>query len=281
MGARFNIEPATLYKTLKATVFKDASDDQMAALVIVANQYGLNPFTKEIYAFPAKGGGIVPVVSVDGWISLMNKNDLYDGIDFEAHDFEDGKPNAVTAIIHIKGRSRPVRVTEYWSECKRNTDPWNTCPRRMLRHKALIQCARVAFGFSGIYDEDEGADQMKTVAGHEVKPIFSKPKALDARPESGPNALKPQEDPDPTPEPEPTPEAQGQPAAPQETALQTLARLCSEFEVEESAVIAHLARTGVVRPEGQNRFTDLGEKKKTSIIADFAKIVAEMQGGEA
>ena len=25
----------------------------------------------------------------------------------------------------------------------------------MLRHKALIQCARIAFGFSGIYDEDE------------------------------------------------------------------------------------------------------------------------------
>jgi len=25
----------------------------------------------------------------------------------------------------------------------------------MLRHKALIQAVRVAFGFSGIYDEDE------------------------------------------------------------------------------------------------------------------------------
>ncbi|OPB31163.1 hypothetical protein [Bartonella sp. AR 15-3] len=25
----------------------------------------------------------------------------------------------------------------------------------MLRHKAVIQCARYAFGFSGIYDEDE------------------------------------------------------------------------------------------------------------------------------
>jgi hypothetical protein len=25
----------------------------------------------------------------------------------------------------------------------------------MLRHKALIQCARLAFGFAGIYDEDE------------------------------------------------------------------------------------------------------------------------------
>ena len=25
----------------------------------------------------------------------------------------------------------------------------------MLRHKALIQCVRVAFGFSGVYDEDD------------------------------------------------------------------------------------------------------------------------------
>jgi hypothetical protein len=31
----------------------------------------------------------------------------------------------------------------------------------MLRHKALIQCVRVAFGFSGVYDEDDA----RTVAG--------------------------------------------------------------------------------------------------------------------
>ncbi|MBX5154601.1 hypothetical protein HJB78_27190 [Rhizobium lentis] len=28
---------------------------------------------------------------------------------------------------------------------------------RMLRHKAMIQASRYAFGFSGIYDEDEGS----------------------------------------------------------------------------------------------------------------------------
>ena len=35
----------------------------------------------------------------------------------------------------------------------------------MLRHKAMIQAARYAFGFSGIYDEDEGAKiaEMKDV----------------------------------------------------------------------------------------------------------------------
>ena len=47
-------------------------------------------------------------------------------------------------------------MTEYYSECVRSTDPWKM-KHRMLRHKALIQAARYAFGFSGIYDEDEGA----------------------------------------------------------------------------------------------------------------------------
>jgi hypothetical protein len=60
-----------------------------------------------------------------------------------------------TCTLYIKGRSHPVRVTEYKDECFRATEPWKTMPKRMLRHKALIQSARVAFGFSGIYDEDE------------------------------------------------------------------------------------------------------------------------------
>lgn len=41
------------------------------------------------------------------------------------------------------------------SECKRPTQPWQSHPKRMLRHKAMIQCARLAFGYTGIYDEDE------------------------------------------------------------------------------------------------------------------------------
>ena len=41
------------------------------------------------------------------------------------------------------------------TECKRDVAPWKSHPRRMLRHKAMIQCARLAFGFAGIYDQDE------------------------------------------------------------------------------------------------------------------------------
>ena len=52
---------------LKATAFKGpATDAQMTALCVVAQQYGLNPFTRELYAFPDRNNGIVPVVGVDG-----------------------------------------------------------------------------------------------------------------------------------------------------------------------------------------------------------------------
>ena len=67
MAERMNLEPAKLPKALKDTVFKNASDDELLALVVVANEHKLNPFTKEIYAFPSRGGGIVPIISVDGW----------------------------------------------------------------------------------------------------------------------------------------------------------------------------------------------------------------------
>lgn len=155
MADKFSVDPTKLLETLKHTVFKGASNEELMALAVVANTYGLNPFTKELYAFPAKGGGIVPVVSVDGWLRMMNDHPQFDGI--EHQDEHDAKGDLVscTAIIYRKDRSHPTKVTEYLAECFRNTDPWKM-KHRMLRHKATIQCARVAFGFSGIMDEDEG-----------------------------------------------------------------------------------------------------------------------------
>lgn len=149
MAARFGVDENEMMSTLKATAFKgQVSDSQMQALMIVADQYGLNPWTKEIYAFPDKGG-IVPVVGVDGWARIINENKQFDGMDFE-QDAE-----SCTCIIYRKDRSHPIKVTEWLSECRRDTQPWKSHPRRMLRHKAMIQCSRLAFGFTGIFDEDE------------------------------------------------------------------------------------------------------------------------------
>jgi phage recombination protein Bet len=163
LGVLFGMEGdgRELLQVLKATAFKgQVSDAQMSALMVVANQYKLNPFTRELFAFPDKNNGIVPVVGVDGWSRIINGHPQFDGMDFE-QDAE-----SCTCIIHRKDRSHPVRVTEYMAECKRpNVGPWQSHPRRMLRHKAMIQCARLAFGYAGIYDQDEAERiaEVKTV----------------------------------------------------------------------------------------------------------------------
>ena len=157
---------ADLIGTLKATAFKgQVSDAQMTALLVVANQYALNPWTKEIYAFPDKNNGIVPVVGVDGWSRIINGHPQFDGIEFEQSD------ESCTCIIYRKDRNRPIKVTEYRDECARGTGPWQSHPKRMLRHKAMIQCARLAFGYGGIYDHDEAERIVEAVPVKHMGPV--------------------------------------------------------------------------------------------------------------
>lgn len=166
-----------LVGVLKATAFSgEATDAQFTALLIVANQYGLNPFTREIYAFPDKQNGIVPVVGVDGWARIINGHDQFDGMEFQQDN------ESCTCKIYRKDRNHPISVTEWMDECKREAfksksgyevkGPWQSHPKRMLRHKAMIQCARLAFGFAGIYDKDEAervieGTAAEVQAGHE------------------------------------------------------------------------------------------------------------------
>ncbi len=201
MASKFHVEPAKLLETLRATLMPKATNEEMLSFVVVANQYSLNPFTREIYAFPARNGGIQPVVSVDGWIRMMNNHASFDGIRFSTED-KDGKPFSVTATIHLKDRTHPVEVTEFFSECYRATEPWKVNPRRMLRHKALIQCARVAFGFSGIVDDEEAVLPQVQVNVTPSRPIFRS--KLEPKVEPQPHEFLPENNPVPTATVQPT-----------------------------------------------------------------------------
>lgn len=164
---------SSLVETLKLTAFRQrgnevVTDAQMEALLIVAEQYRLNPFTKELFAFSDKGA-IVPVVSVDGWSRIINEHPQFDGLEFRYSEnmvtMPRGKacPEWCEVTLYRKDRSRPTVVREYLDEvyqAPRGKDggydgPWQTHTKRFLRHKTLIQGARIAFGFAGIYDEDE------------------------------------------------------------------------------------------------------------------------------
>jgi phage recombination protein Bet len=158
VAGKFNMTGSNLLGTLAETIFpskKSATPEQVQALLIVADQYNLNPFTKEVYAFPGKGGGIVPVVGIDGWLKLANNHPAFDGMDITFDDDEDNRPISCTCTIHRKDRGHPIVITEYYAENRRMTEPWKLNPHRMLRHRAVIQAIRVAFSFSGIYSPDE------------------------------------------------------------------------------------------------------------------------------
>lgn len=175
---KYNIVEATLLNTLKQTAFKsdqEVSNEQMVALLVVADQYNLNPFTKEIYAYPDKYKGIVPVVSIDGWVRIVTEHEDYNGYEVILPDAmieakKEGEHPPCWAWITIKMHRKRVEftppLTEYFDECykppykPRGKDyfidsPWQTHPKRFLRHKAFIQAGRMVFGFAGIYDDDE------------------------------------------------------------------------------------------------------------------------------
>lgn len=180
LASRYHVDAVKFYETLKATAFKQRdgsapTNEQMLALMVVAEQYNLNPFTREIYAFPDKQNGIIPVVGVDGWSRIINDHPEYDGVEFVYASEMAQPPGAkvscpvwIEAVLYRKDRSRPTRIREFLDEVYRAPfegrgnngtytieGPWQTHTKRQLRHKALIQCSRVAFGFSGIYDPDE------------------------------------------------------------------------------------------------------------------------------
>ena len=194
-AARFGLDSGKVSGILKNTAFKivdknnpgrEASEEQMAALLVVADQFNLNPFVKEIYAFPdSTGRGIVPIVPIDGWARIANEHPQYDGVEFNYADDTVNSNNKkcpvwIEAVIYRKDRSRPTKIREYLEECFRDTGPWKSHPQRMLRHKAFMQCCRVAFSFGGIYDEDEGE---RISAARIVEMQNAMPAPIDITPE--------------------------------------------------------------------------------------------------
>jgi phage recombination protein Bet len=191
IGERYGIDPAEVFKVMRATCFKqketkqgnqtivvEVTDDHCIALLAVADSYKLNPFVRELFAFPDKAG-IVPVVSVDGWTKLITGHEDYDGLEFRfAETMASGLKGLVKKMpewgeveIWSKRRTRSLVIREWAEEVYRppfegtsqygNREtytvggPWQSHPRRMLRHKTYIQGGRMAFGFGGLADGED------------------------------------------------------------------------------------------------------------------------------
>ncbi len=160
--ARSGLTKESFVKTITQTAFNGITawtQTDLERLLIAAENYQLNPLNREIFAISQSIEPLQPVllvVGVDGWSKILNAHPQFDGVQFvESSERLENVPLWIECTIHRKDRSVPVSVKEYFQEVRGEHISWLTHPRRMLRHKALTQCARLAFSLSGIYDNDE------------------------------------------------------------------------------------------------------------------------------
>jgi len=178
LASRYGVTPTVLLDTVKATLMPpNATNEELVSFLLVADRYQLDPFLKQIYAFPKKGGGIVPMVPIDGWIQIAQNHPQYRGFTQRVvRDDEFGI--GIETTIRRADWPEPAVRTEWLQECKLNSGPWLTHPGRMLGHKSFIQDARYAFGISGLYDEDE-AKRIADADVVRVSPGTSRTDALE------------------------------------------------------------------------------------------------------
>ena len=134
----------------------------MLNLLTHAKRYGLNPILGEISCDYSDELGWQVYLPIDGWIALIQREPNFQGMIFtQAEKEEQGVPIWMECAIYRCDRVVPMTVREYLSEVKTNHPAWQQIPRRMLRYKALQQCARLAFGISApeLSESKQGSHQ--------------------------------------------------------------------------------------------------------------------------
>jgi len=168
---RSGLSYETFVRSITESAFRSIvvwSESDLERLLVACETLQLSPVGREIFAMkgPDQGGGVKFAIGLDGWLRLMDQHPAYDGMRFtESEELEEGVPSWIECTIFRSDRRVAMSAKEYLSEARRTEGAWLTHPRRMLRHKALIQCARLAFALPSV----------ASVVYHEELELTSKP----------------------------------------------------------------------------------------------------------
>jgi hypothetical protein len=105
----------------------------------------LDPLCDEIGFTQYDDGQWQVFITIEGCSKLINQHPQFNGLVFnQADTLIDGVPEWMECTIHRKDRTVPTTVREYLTEVRGENPIWQKMPRRMLRHRALQQCVRLA-----------------------------------------------------------------------------------------------------------------------------------------
>ena len=119
------------------------------ALLRMSQQHQLDPLKGEILLLPSQNESWQVHISIDGWIRMIHRHPAFAGLSFAiSSELENGLPIWMECTIYRADQTQPITVREYLAEVKRESEIWQQMPRRMLRHKTLLQCAKIGLGLS-------------------------------------------------------------------------------------------------------------------------------------
>lgn len=139
------IETAELQAWINLQVM--APSQTLLALLRLARGNNLDPLKEEVAFAVYDACHWQAYITVEGYSKILNNHPAFDGITFcQSPENTNGIPIWMECTIYRKDRSWPIVVREYFEEVKGEQSIWQKMPRRMLRHRVMQQCARLAVG---------------------------------------------------------------------------------------------------------------------------------------
>ena len=140
-----DLEEAELQAWLDLQVM--APKQTLLTLLRIARAYSLDPLKEEVALALYDDCNWQAYITLEGYSKILNRHPAFDAITFtQSEECVNGIPIWMECAIYRKDRSLPIMVREYFEEVKGDQVIWQKMPRRMLRHKVMQQCARLAVG---------------------------------------------------------------------------------------------------------------------------------------
>lgn len=158
--------------TIRATVAKDATNDELKMFLHLSQTYGLDPFAKEIW-FIKMGRTPTIMTSRDGYLKIANNSEDYDGmvsdvvyegdtfkktVDGVEHVYGANKRGAVVgayALVYRRDKRFPSYVFAPFKDYNSGRDAWRQYPHAMILKVAESMALKRAFSLSGLVTREE------------------------------------------------------------------------------------------------------------------------------
>lgn len=177
------VQEKTHREIIKGMYFKDSTDAEFEAFMMLCNKTKLDPVAKQIYAVKT-GNKINTIVSIDGYRLIAERTGRYVPGREPTYTYDE-KGNLLSATCYVKklaadGTWHEVGATALLSEYRKSTPIWNSMPHVMLAKCAESLALRRAFpnDLSGLYTEDEMGQAEVEVMKPETR-LMRKPETIE------------------------------------------------------------------------------------------------------